>query len=101
MPLRKANRSRCKYPMRLRRYRLTVFKAVSDHAKCQYLGFVPRLLLGGRINEDARKRRHFADPSPILLAFNLDPHVATPNGSAHLVVRANLRQRLADRAPPR
>ena len=74
MPWPKAKRSRHKDPMRLRRYRLTMFKAVSDHAKRQYLGLVSRFLFGCRIDEDARKRRHFGDPAPVLLTLNLDPH---------------------------
>jgi hypothetical protein len=66
--------------MCLRRYRFTVFETVSDDAKRQYLGLVPSFLFGRRIDKDARKRRHFGDPSPIFLALNLDPHVATPDG---------------------
>ncbi len=74
MPWPKANRSRHKDLMRLRRYRLTVFEAVSDYAKRQYLGLVSRLLFGCRIDKDARKRRHFGDPAPVLLTLNLNPH---------------------------
>lgn len=69
-----AEGSRHKDLMRLGWYRLTVFKAVSDHAKRQYLGLVSRLLLGCPIDKDARKRRHFGDPPPVLLTLNLDPH---------------------------
>ena len=70
----KANCSRRKDLMRLRWYRLTVFKAVSDYAKRQHLGLVPRLPFGCRIDKDARKRRHFGDPASVLLTLNLDPH---------------------------
>ena len=74
MPWPKANGSRHKNLMRLGRYRLTMFKAVSDHAKRQYLGLVSRLLFCCCIDKDARKRRHFGDPPPVLLTLNLDPH---------------------------
>src|SRR5215475_11820989 len=97
----KAKHSRCKDPMRLRWNRLTVFKAVSDHAERQYLGLVPRLLFGCRIDKDARKRWHVGDPAPVLLALNVDPHVVTPDVSTHLIACVSERQRLAPPVPPR
>src|ERR1700744_2305513 len=64
--------------MRLWRHRFTVIDTVCNYAECQRFGFGPRLLLGRRVDEDTRQRRHLGDPAPVLLTLNFNPHAGTP-----------------------
>lgn len=59
--------------MRLGGDRLALLQAVSNDAQSQRDRPRPRLGFGATIGQDARQRRHLAEPPPICLALDLDP----------------------------
>src|SRR5437764_983778 len=68
----KANCSRGEDGPEFRRNRFAMLDAIRNYAERERLGLCSRLLFGRAIRENARQRRHFADPATVFFTCQID-----------------------------